>query len=155
MFYWIFDFWFAIPFYFLVSYLSGVAQWLACWAHNPKVRGSKPRSASCLDMVKGCCALPRIQCKSAWFDCFRCFHCGGKLTRILSPCHQLLAHSLRSLVAERQTCNLKVLGSIPSEGFHMRKYEIFFLHQHHTYRSLCHPNQTAIMKCEASTRTFL
>ena len=25
--------------------LSGVAQWLACWAHNPKVRGSKPRSA--------------------------------------------------------------------------------------------------------------
>ena len=23
---------------------SGVAQWLACWAHNPKVRGSKPRS---------------------------------------------------------------------------------------------------------------
>ena len=25
--------------------------------------------------------------------------------------------SLRSLVAERQTCNLKVLGSIPSEGF--------------------------------------
>ena len=25
---------------------SGVAQWLACWAHNPKVRGSKPRSAS-------------------------------------------------------------------------------------------------------------
>ena len=28
------------------------------------------------------------------------------------------AHSLRSLVAERQTCNLKVLGSIPSEGFY-------------------------------------
>ena len=25
---------------------SGVAQWLACWAHNPKVRGSKPRSAT-------------------------------------------------------------------------------------------------------------
>ena len=24
---------------------SGVAQRLACWAHNPKVRGSKPRSA--------------------------------------------------------------------------------------------------------------
>ena len=24
---------------------SGVAQWLACWVHNPKVRGSKPRSA--------------------------------------------------------------------------------------------------------------
>ena len=26
---------------------SGVAQWLACWAHNPKIRGSKPRSAIC------------------------------------------------------------------------------------------------------------
>ena len=26
-------------------FISGVAQWLACWAHNPKVRGSKPRSA--------------------------------------------------------------------------------------------------------------
>ena len=24
---------------------SEVAQWLACWAHNPKVRGSKPRFA--------------------------------------------------------------------------------------------------------------
>ena len=24
---------------------SRVAQWPACWAHNPKVRGSKPRSA--------------------------------------------------------------------------------------------------------------
>ena len=24
---------------------SAVAQWLACWAHNPKVRGSKPRCA--------------------------------------------------------------------------------------------------------------
>ena len=22
-----------------------MAQWLACWAHNPKVRGSKPRCA--------------------------------------------------------------------------------------------------------------
>ena len=28
--------------------ISGVAQWLACWAHNPKVRGSKPRSATFL-----------------------------------------------------------------------------------------------------------
>ena len=26
--------------------MSGVAQWLACWARNPKVRGSKPRSAT-------------------------------------------------------------------------------------------------------------
>ena len=27
---------------------SRVAQWLACWAHNPKVHGSKPRSAICM-----------------------------------------------------------------------------------------------------------
>ena len=25
---------------------SGVAQWLACWAHNPKVHGSRPCSAT-------------------------------------------------------------------------------------------------------------
>ena len=31
----------------LVPINSGVAQWLACWAHNSKVRGSKPRSAMC------------------------------------------------------------------------------------------------------------
>ena len=28
-----------------LSSTSAVAQWLACWAHNPKVRGSKPRCA--------------------------------------------------------------------------------------------------------------
>ena len=33
---------------------SGVAQWLACWAHNPKVRGSKPHSASSLLGVETC-----------------------------------------------------------------------------------------------------
>ena len=33
---------------FQVHLTSGVAQWLACWAHNPKVRGSKPRSATFL-----------------------------------------------------------------------------------------------------------
>ena len=27
--------------------ISEVAQWLACWAQNPKVRGSKPRFANC------------------------------------------------------------------------------------------------------------
>ena len=26
--------------------ISTLAQWLACWAHNPKVRGSKPRRTS-------------------------------------------------------------------------------------------------------------
>ena len=30
---------------------SGVAQWLACWAHNPKVRGSKPRSANLFSFI--------------------------------------------------------------------------------------------------------
>ena len=46
---------------------SGVAQWLACWAHNPKVRGSKPHSAMC---AVGNCArakkdpLPLGKCDS-------------------------------------------------------------------------------------------
>ena len=31
---------------FLKFPTSGVAQWLAYWAHSPKVRGSKPRSAN-------------------------------------------------------------------------------------------------------------
>ena len=31
---------------------SGVAQWLACWAHNPKVCGSKPRSAILRGMTR-------------------------------------------------------------------------------------------------------
>ena len=35
------------------SFNSGVAQWLACWAHNPKVRGSKPRSARFQDICLG------------------------------------------------------------------------------------------------------
>ena len=30
----------------LLGGISGVVQWLACWTHNPKVRGSKPRPAS-------------------------------------------------------------------------------------------------------------
>lgn len=30
-----------------IGSISEVAQWLACWAHNPKVRGSKPRFATC------------------------------------------------------------------------------------------------------------
>ena len=33
--------------------ISRVAQWLACWAHNPKVRGSKPRSAILCIACKG------------------------------------------------------------------------------------------------------
>ena len=49
------------------AHISGVAQWLACWAHNPKVRGSKPRSAMC---AVGNCArakkdpLPLVKCDS-------------------------------------------------------------------------------------------
>ena len=46
---------------------SGVAQWLACWAQNPKVRGSKPRPAMwywlrCLFRTR---AMARIAPKSA------------------------------------------------------------------------------------------
>lgn len=43
----------------LVSSSSGVAQWLACWAHNPKVRGSKPRSAN-LEKLMSCQDFPSI-----------------------------------------------------------------------------------------------
>ena len=32
---------------------SGVAQWLACWAHSPKVRGSKPRSLCIVTFPNG------------------------------------------------------------------------------------------------------
>ena len=37
--------------------MSGVAQWLACWAHNPKVRGSKPCSA--MKGPSGCLGRPQ------------------------------------------------------------------------------------------------
>ena len=37
---------------------SGLAQWLACWAHNPKVRGSKPRSA--IPRLEHTCGRSRI-----------------------------------------------------------------------------------------------
>ena len=40
--FWILPDWSIVKWYIITS---GVAQWLACWAHNPKVRGSKPRSA--------------------------------------------------------------------------------------------------------------
>ena len=32
---------------------SGVAQWLACWAHNSKVGGSKPLSAKFFPFLRG------------------------------------------------------------------------------------------------------
>jgi len=55
---------------------SGVAQWLACWAHNPKVRGSRPRSARAGRQARepqradqGLC-LPRQLCCSS--------HCAGR-----------------------------------------------------------------------------
>ena len=35
---------------------SGVAQWLACWAHNPKVRGSKQRSAIAFSSLRSATA---------------------------------------------------------------------------------------------------
>ena len=44
---------------FAILDTSGVAQWLACWAHNPKVRGSKPRSATFCGRA-GCRALPKL-----------------------------------------------------------------------------------------------
>ena len=46
----------ALAFFTFKDSTSGVAQWLACWAHNPKVRGSKPRSATFMPLV-GCCSV--------------------------------------------------------------------------------------------------
>ncbi len=40
--------------------MSGVAQWLACWAHNPKVRGSKPRSAILFFLCSFCIVVPHV-----------------------------------------------------------------------------------------------
>ena len=45
-----------------------------------------------------------------WIDTQFCINAFKRMVRARDM-------SLRSLVAERQTCNLKVLGSIPSEGF--------------------------------------
>jgi hypothetical protein len=47
---------------------SAVAQWLACWAHNPKVRGSKPR-----------CAISRLSVLVGFVRCCSCF--GGSSSR--------------------------------------------------------------------------
>ena len=54
---------------------SGVAQWLACWAHNPKVRGSKPRSA--MPICRWCprCSIPLVSGESV--DSFPCFGIQG------------------------------------------------------------------------------
>ena len=48
---------------------SAVAQWLACWAHNPKVRGSKPR----------CAIWCIVQCVRFWspYGCVICRSCGA------------------------------------------------------------------------------
>ncbi len=44
----------------LAGFNSGVAQWLACWAHNPKVRGSKPRSAMLWPARFACLSLALV-----------------------------------------------------------------------------------------------
>ena len=40
---------------------SGVAQWLAFWAHSPKVRGSKPRSANSFAVACVCEGLGAVR----------------------------------------------------------------------------------------------
>ena len=77
-----------------------MAQWLACWAHNPKVRGSKPRSAILLLLM---------------------FSCTGKMdtlgiepraSRMLSGCDtttpralEIFSRSLLSLLKEKDSNN--------------------------------------------------
>ena len=49
--------------------MSEVAQWLACWAHNPKVPGSKPGFATCKCPMD--CLLQVIQiCSSCYSICY-------------------------------------------------------------------------------------
>ena len=46
--------------------ISTLAQWLACWAHNPKVRGSKPEAFPIpqprflFDVCSGQCSMLRL-----------------------------------------------------------------------------------------------
>ena len=55
---------------FFVTFNSGVAQWLAWFAHNPNVDGLKPRSATWSKTALGPCAR------------MRCIHAKGRAARI-------------------------------------------------------------------------
>ena len=54
-----------------------MAQWLACWAHNPKVRGSKPRSAISIGHFSFRVEFVRAQnfgmCSKRWRVCQKVF----------------------------------------------------------------------------------
>jgi hypothetical protein len=58
-----------------IFYCSRVAQWLACWAHNPKVPGSKPGSATKFQKVWGATKRFGVRPKvcvppySSWVQC--------------------------------------------------------------------------------------
>ena len=47
-----------------------MAQWLACWAHNPKVRGSKPRFAMRMGLLThvDACRIPMIDWNSQYLS---------------------------------------------------------------------------------------
>ena len=132
---------------------SGVAQWLACWDHNPKVRGSKPRVAIFRQAGAPSLRSPSAPLPSPLPLCFCLACCWSVIPHYVPDGHELcpamLAHnmsacilladgkplevatcvfatlitttlmsttSLYSSVVERQSCKLKVLGSIPSGG---------------------------------------
>ena len=79
--------------------MSGVAQWLACWAHNPKVRGSKPRSA-----ILNSPGRPLGKPNTGL--CIENAHAGSR-TRVTSMGGLYDAATLRALVAEAFSFKLK------------------------------------------------
>lgn len=58
-------------------FISGVAQWLACWAHNPKVRGSKPRSATFSFAAAACAQRDYMLLQSTTFSIVPACNCIG------------------------------------------------------------------------------
>jgi hypothetical protein len=70
----------------------GMAQWLPCWAHNPKVRGSKPRSANWSAMI-ACnplflaSNLHFYELRATFPDCPGCVRFKPRRTSLASPCY--------------------------------------------------------------------
>ena len=86
---------------------SGVAQWLACWAHNPKVRGSKPRSAifRCVNDLRRCHSVYSLTMflSNRENDPGRTRTCNPRLRR---PMPYPLGHGARCKWSRRAPCNV-------------------------------------------------
>jgi hypothetical protein len=89
-----------------------VAQWSARWAHNPQVVGSKPTSASFL-----CVWKKSLSGRNRTSDPVIAHNYSHMLYQLsyAEGCRNSTPASIAQL-GERQTEDLKVLGSIPSGG---------------------------------------